>query len=30
MAADAKAQRGELPVVLQSLREETGVRDVAD
>ncbi|GAA4815605.1 urease accessory protein UreG [Streptomyces ziwulingensis] len=30
MAADAKAQRGELPVVLQSLRAETGVRDVAD
>ncbi|MFF8093646.1 urease accessory protein UreG [Streptomyces sp. NPDC016675] len=30
MAADAKAQRGELPVVLQSLRGEDGVRDVAD
>ncbi|MEU0740282.1 urease accessory protein UreG [Streptomyces sp. NPDC006134] len=30
MAADAKAQRGELPVVFQSLRGETGVRDVAD
>ncbi|MFB7085107.1 urease accessory protein UreG [Streptomyces sp. NPDC056296] len=30
MAADAKAQRGELPVVLQSLRSEDGVRDVAD
>ncbi|MGW8063058.1 urease accessory protein UreG [Streptomyces ziwulingensis] len=30
MAADAKAQRGELPVVLQSLRGEGGVRDVAD
>ncbi|CAL9637882.1 Urease accessory protein UreG [Streptomyces sp. enrichment culture] len=29
MAADAKAQRGELPVVLQSLRTETGVADVA-
>ncbi|MEV5883948.1 urease accessory protein UreG [Streptomyces sp. NPDC052020] len=30
MAADAKAQRGELPVVFQSLRGGTGVRDVAD
>lgn len=30
MAADAKAQRGELPVVLQSLRGEDGVREVAD
>ncbi|MFE0798862.1 urease accessory protein UreG [Streptomyces sp. NPDC058812] len=30
MAADAKAQRGELPVVLQSLRSEDGVRAVAD
>ncbi|WP_121750314.1 urease accessory protein UreG [Streptomyces sp. E2N166] len=30
MAADAKAQRGELPVVLQSLRSGDGVRDVAD
>ncbi|WP_324784920.1 urease accessory protein UreG [Streptomyces sp. H51] len=30
MAADAAEQRGELPVVLQSLRSETGVRDVAD
>ncbi|WP_053847673.1 urease accessory protein UreG [Streptomyces sp. NRRL B-24085] len=30
MAADAKAQRAELPVVLQSLRSETGVADVAD
>jgi urease accessory protein len=30
MAADAKAQRAELPVVFQSLRRETGVRDVAD
>ncbi|MGY6019234.1 urease accessory protein UreG [Streptomyces spinosirectus] len=29
MAADAKAQRAELPVVFQSLREEAGVRDVA-
>ncbi|MFJ9539006.1 urease accessory protein UreG [Streptomyces sp. NPDC101225] len=29
MAADAKAQRAELPVVLQSLRGEAGVRDVA-
>ncbi|MEG8274729.1 urease accessory protein UreG [Streptomyces sp. AHA2] len=29
MAADAKAQRGELPVVLQSLRSEAGVADVA-
>ncbi|MFE0457457.1 urease accessory protein UreG [Streptomyces sp. NPDC058914] len=29
MAADAKAQRAELPVVFQSLRSETGVRDVA-
>ncbi|MFF5470556.1 urease accessory protein UreG [Streptomyces achromogenes] len=29
MAADAKAQRAELPVVLQSLRGETGVADVA-
>ncbi|MCZ9345737.1 urease accessory protein UreG, partial [Streptomyces sp. TRM76130] len=29
MSADAKAQRGELPVVLQSLRDDTGVRDVA-
>ncbi|GGS98061.1 urease accessory protein UreG [Streptomyces chromofuscus] len=30
MAADAKAQRAELPVVFQSLRGEPGVRDVAD
>ncbi|MGC0381226.1 urease accessory protein UreG [Streptomyces sp. SAI-129] len=30
MAADAKAARGELPVVLQSLRSEGGVREVAD
>jgi urease accessory protein len=30
MAADAKAQRGELPVVFQSLRAESGVADVAD
>ncbi|MET8390444.1 urease accessory protein UreG [Streptomyces violaceoruber] len=30
MAADAKAARGELPVVLQSLRGEDGVREVAD
>jgi len=30
MAADAKAQRAELPVVLQSLRSESGVKDVAD
>ncbi|OIJ66877.1 urease accessory protein UreG [Streptomyces mangrovisoli] len=29
MAADAKAARGELPVVMQSLRGETGVADVA-
>jgi urease accessory protein len=29
MAADAKAQRGDLPVVFQSLRGETGVADVA-
>ncbi|MDQ0989563.1 urease accessory protein UreG [Streptomyces sp. V3I7] len=29
MAADAKAQRGELPVVFQSLRGEAGVADVA-
>ncbi|MFI2642490.1 urease accessory protein UreG [Streptomyces sp. NPDC018610] len=29
MAADAKAARGELPVVLQSLRAEGGVADVA-
>ncbi|MFI1768022.1 urease accessory protein UreG [Streptomyces sp. NPDC020800] len=29
MAADAKAQRAELPVVLQSLRGGTGVADVA-
>ncbi|WP_143650227.1 urease accessory protein UreG, partial [Streptomyces tricolor] len=29
MAADAKAQRAELPVVLQSLRGETGVAEVA-
>ncbi|MGW1594880.1 urease accessory protein UreG [Streptomyces sp. NPDC002343] len=29
MAADAKAQRAELPVILQSLRGETGVADVA-
>ncbi|WP_256641465.1 urease accessory protein UreG [Streptomyces murinus] len=29
MAADAKAQRAELPVVLQSLRGEGGVTDVA-
>ncbi|MFF4015776.1 urease accessory protein UreG [Streptomyces sp. NPDC001843] len=30
MAADAKVQRGELPVVFQSLRSEPGVTDVAD
>ncbi|GAA5004268.1 urease accessory protein UreG [Streptomyces hyderabadensis] len=30
MAADAKAARGELPVILQSLRSEDGVREVAD
>lgn len=30
MAADAKAQRNELPVVFQSLRTEAGVTDVAD
>ncbi|MFD5800635.1 urease accessory protein UreG [Streptomyces sp. NPDC049936] len=30
MAADAKAQRGELPVVLQSLRGEDGVAEVAE
>ncbi|MEU8730383.1 MULTISPECIES: urease accessory protein UreG [Streptomyces] len=30
MAADAKAARGELPVVLQSLRSEGGVGEVAD
>ncbi|MEU6424132.1 urease accessory protein UreG [Streptomyces spiralis] len=30
MAADAKAARGELPVVLQSLRSETGASEVAD
>ncbi|MFI9612619.1 urease accessory protein UreG [Streptomyces sp. NPDC052023] len=30
MAADAKAQRAELPVVFQSLREDAGVRDVAE
>jgi urease accessory protein len=29
MAADAKAQRAELPVVFQSLRSEVGVQDVA-
>ncbi|MER5193575.1 urease accessory protein UreG [Streptomyces sp. NPDC002755] len=29
MAADAKAQRAELPVVFQSLRSEVGVTDVA-
>ncbi|MGW3018701.1 urease accessory protein UreG [Streptomyces longwoodensis] len=29
MAADAKAQRAELPVVFQSLRADSGVRDVA-
>jgi urease accessory protein len=29
MAADAKAQRAELPVVFQSLRGEAGVADVA-
>jgi urease accessory protein len=29
MAADAKAQRAELPVIFQSLRSEHGVRDVA-
>ncbi|MFG2352797.1 urease accessory protein UreG [Streptomyces sp. NPDC048521] len=29
MAADAKAQRAELPVVLQSLRSDTGVAEVA-
>ncbi|MET9574598.1 urease accessory protein UreG [Streptomyces massasporeus] len=29
MAADAKAQRAELPVVFQSLRSEAGVADVA-
>ncbi len=30
MAADARAQRGDMPVVFQSLRGERGVRDVAD
>lgn len=30
MAADAKAQRAELPVVLQSLRSEAGVGEVAE
>ncbi|MFJ3307696.1 urease accessory protein UreG [Streptomyces sp. NPDC086549] len=30
MAADAKAQRAELPVVMQSLRSEAGVAEVAD
>ncbi|MEU1043661.1 urease accessory protein UreG [Streptomyces sp. NPDC005897] len=30
MAADARAARGELPVVLQSLRSEGGVGEVAD
>jgi urease accessory protein len=30
MAADAKAQRAELPVVFQSLRTEPGVTPVAD
>ncbi|WP_151475441.1 urease accessory protein UreG [Streptomyces albicerus] len=30
MAADAKAQRAELPVVFQSLRAEGGVKDVAE
>ena len=30
MAADAKTQRAELPVVFQSLRSEPGVRDVTD
>ncbi|MFC8735726.1 urease accessory protein UreG [Streptomyces sp. NPDC057176] len=30
MASDAKTVRGELPVVLQSLRSEDGVREVAD
>ncbi|MDU0252624.1 urease accessory protein UreG [Streptomyces sp. PU10] len=30
MAADARTVRGELPVVLQSLRSEDGVREVAD
>ncbi|MBJ6637717.1 urease accessory protein UreG [Streptomyces sp. DHE7-1] len=30
MAADAKAQRAELPVILQSLREDAGVSDVAE
>ncbi|WP_306185535.1 MULTISPECIES: urease accessory protein UreG [unclassified Streptomyces] len=30
MAADAKVARGELPVVLQSLRSETGASEVAD
>ncbi|WP_143668210.1 urease accessory protein UreG, partial [Streptomyces carpinensis] len=30
MAADAEAARGELPVVLQSLRSGTGVSEVAD
>ncbi|WP_369244934.1 urease accessory protein UreG [Streptomyces sp. R41] len=30
MAADAKAQRSELPVVFQSLRTEAGVTDVAE
>ncbi|MER6163373.1 urease accessory protein UreG [Streptomyces violaceorubidus] len=30
MAADAKAARGDLPVVLQSLRSEGGVGEVAD
>jgi urease accessory protein len=30
MSADAKTQRAELPVVLQSLRSADGVREVAD
>ncbi|MFE0509423.1 urease accessory protein UreG [Streptomyces sp. NPDC058964] len=30
MAADAKTQRGELPVVMQSLRSRAGVAEVAD
>ncbi|MEU1460895.1 urease accessory protein UreG [Streptomyces sp. NPDC005727] len=29
MAADAKAQRAELPVIMQSLRDDAGVSDVA-
>jgi urease accessory protein len=30
MAADAKAQRGDLPVLFTSLRTENGVAPVAD